>query len=258
MLVVVSPAKKLAEQLPEEWQNIEFTSPLFLDKASDLIDILKSFSVQDVASLMGLSDKLATLNFERFQSWSAAKKIGADSKHALFVFQGDVYQGLQAENLSKGDVTFAQKHLRILSGLYGELKPLDLIKPYRLEMGTKYKNERGDNLYQFWGDKIQKNIVNELKANKSNLVINLASKEYFSVVGKLPEDIEVVSPVFKDFKNGQYKIISFYAKKARGYMSSWIIKNKVSKSEDLKGFDLEGYKFSNKMSTPSEPVFIRK
>ena len=255
MIILLSPAKTL--DYSKDF-NFQPSVPTFLNDSAKLVKGLKSKEPKDIASLMGLSDKLAALNFERFQSWSASKKIGSDSKHALFVFQGDVYQGLQAENLSKGDVTFAQKHLRILSGLYGELKPLDLIKPYRLEMGTKYKNERGDNLYQFWGDKIKKNIVNELKANKSNLVINLASKEYFSVVGKLPEDIEVVSPVFKDFKNGQYKIISFYAKKARGYMSSWIIKNKVLKSEDLKGFDLEGYKFSNKMSTPSEPVFIRK
>ena len=175
----------------------------------------------------------------------------------MFVFKGDVYQGLRAEDFSEGDVNFAQKHLRILSGLYGELRPLDLIKPYRLEMGTKYKNERGDNLYQFWGDKIQKNILKELKENKSNLVINLASNEYFSVLGAFPKEVNVVSPVFKDAKNGEYKLISFYAKKARGFMSNWIIKNRVKKADDLKNFNEEGYYYSKKLSTDSEPVFLR-
>ena len=147
--------------------------------------------------------------------------------------------------------------MRILSGLYGELRPLDVIKPYRLEMGTKLQNSEGKNLYEFWGNKVKDNILKELKTNKSNLVVNLASKEYFTVVGSLSEDVEVVSPVFKDFKNGEYKLISFYAKKARGYMSHWMIKNKVTNSEELKNFDAEGYKYSKKLSTPSEPVFLR-
>ena len=201
---------------------------------------------------------MATLNFDRYQSWSATKKISADSKPALFVFQGDVYQGLQADTFNKKDISFAQKHLRILSGLYGELRPLDLIKPYRLEMGTKLKNIKGKNLYEFWGTKVQENILKELKSNKSSLIVNLASKEYFSVLGKMPHDVNVVSPVFKDFKNGQYKLISFYAKKARGYMSNWIIKNRITDSNDLKLFNAEGYKFSKSESTETEPVFLRK
>ena len=164
---------------------------------------------------------------------------------------------MQAETFDKKDISFAQKHLRILSGLYGELRPLDVIKPYRLEMGTKLQNPEGKNLYEFWGNKVRDNILKELKTNKSNLVVNLASKEYFTVVGSLPEDVEVVSPVFKDFKNGEYKLISFYAKKARGFMSHWMIKNKVTKSEELKNFDAEGYKYSKKLSTDSEPVFLR-
>ena len=254
MIILLSPAKTL--DYSKDF-NFQPSVPTFLNDSSKLVKGLKSKEPKDIASLMSLSDKLAMLNFERFQSWSAAKKIGSDAKHALFVFKGDVYQGLQAEDFSKGDVNFAQKHLRILSGLYGELRPLDLIKPYRLEMGTKYKNERGDNLYQFWGDKIQKNILKELKENKSNLVINLASNEYFSVLGAFPKEVNVVSPVFKDAKNGEYKLISFYAKKARGFMSNWIIKNRVKKAGDLKNFNEEGYYYSKKLSTDSEPVFLR-
>ena len=165
---------------------------------------------------MGLSDKLATLNFDRYQSWSPAKKVSADSKPSMLVFKGDVYQGLQAEDLNNHQMKFAQKHIRILSGLYGILRPLDLMKPYRLEMGTKLETSEGKNLYEFWGDKVQKNVLNELKDQRSDLLINLASKEYFTVLGKLPEDINVVTPTFKDYKNGNYKIISFFAKKARG------------------------------------------
>jgi hypothetical protein len=254
MIVLLSPAKTL--DYSQEF-DVQHTAPAFLSDSAKLIKELKVKEPKDIASLMGLSDKLATLNFDRYQSWSASKTMGNDSKPALFVFQGDVYQGLQANTFNKKDITFAQKHLRILSGLYGELRPLDVIKPYRLEMGTKLPTARGKNLYEFWGTKVQENILKELKANKSNLVVNLASKEYFTVVGSLPTDVDVVSPVFKDFKNGEYKLISFYAKKARGYMSHWIIKNKVSKPEDLKNFDAEGYKYSKKLSTESEPVFLR-
>ena len=254
MIVLLSPAKTL--DYSQEF-DVQHTAPAFLSDSAKLIKELKAKEPKDIASLMGLSDKLATLNFDRYQSWSASKTMGNDNKPALFVFQGDVYQGLQANTFNKKDITFAQKHLRILSGLYGELRPLDVIKPYRLEMGTKLPTARGKNLYKFWGTKVQENILKELKANKSNLVVNLASKEYFTVVGSLPTDVNVVSPVFKDFKNGEYKLISFYAKKARGYMSHWMIKNKVTKPEDLKNFDAEGYKYSKKLSSESEPVFLR-
>ena len=207
---------------------------------------------------MGLSDKLAALNYDRYQSWTAAKKVSKDTKPSMLVFKGDVYQGLEADTLSKSEISFAQKHIRILSGLYGILRPLDLMKPYRLEMGTKLKTSEGKDLYEFWGDKIQKNILNDLKKQKSDLIINLASKEYFSVLGKMPEYINVVSPTFKDYKNGKYKIISFYAKKARGTMARWVIQNKVKDFEDLINFDLDGYKYSKAESTTSTPVFLRK
>ena len=232
--------------------------PAFLSQSSKLISNLKTKEPKDIASLMGLSDKLATLNFDRYQSWSPAKKVSADSKPSMLVFKGDVYQGLQAEDLNNSQMKFAQKHIRILSGLYGILRPLDLMKPYRLEMGTKLETSEGKNLYEFWGDKVQKNVLNELKVQRSDLLINLASKEYFTVLGKLPEDINVVTPTFKDYKNGNYKIISFYAKKARGLMAKWIIQNKVTDFEDLSGFDVDGYKYSKAESTATVPVVLRK
>ncbi len=255
MIIVLSPAKTLDYEFES---NHEHSVPAFLSQSSKLISNLKTKEPKDIASLMGLSDKLATLNFDRYQSWSPAKKVSADSKPSMLVFKGDVYQGLQAEDLNNSQMKFAQKHIRILSGLYGILRPLDLMKPYRLEMGTKLETSEGKNLYEFWGDKVQKNVLNELKDQKSDLLINLASKEYFTVLGKLSEDINVVTPTFKDYKNGNYKIISFYAKKARGLMARWIIQNKVTNFEDLSGFDLDGYKYSKAESTATVPVFLRK
>ncbi len=254
MIIVLSPAKTLDYS---NTANENHTAPQFLNQSSKLIKTLKTKEPKDIASLMGLSDKLAILNFDRYQSWTASKSLSDESKPSMFVFKGDVYKGLQAENFTGGDIKFAQQHLRILSGLYGILRPLDVIKPYRLEMGTKLKTDSTSNLYDFWGDKIQKNITNELKQQKSNLLINLASKEYFSALGNMPEGIKVVSPVFKDFKNGKYKIISFYAKKVRGTMSNWIIKNRIKDIKKLYNFNEDGYYFSKELSTPEEPVFLR-
>jgi cytoplasmic iron level regulating protein YaaA (DUF328/UPF0246 family) len=206
---------------------------------------------------MGLSDKLASLNFDRYQSWKASKTLSDDAKPSVLVFKGDVYQGLSADTFNTKQLKFSQKHLRILSGLYGILKPMDLIKPYRLEMGTKLVTDKGKNLYEFWGNAIQKNIINELDEQKSDLVINLASKEYFSVIGKMPEYLNVVSPAFKDFKNGKYKIISFYAKRARGLMARWIIENNIKDFERLSEFNVDGYYYSSKESSVNEPVFLR-
>jgi len=206
---------------------------------------------------MGLSDKLATLNFDRYQSWKAAKSVSSDAKPSMLVFKGDVYQGLSAEGFNAKQIKFAQKHLRILSGLYGILRPMDVIKPYRLEMGTKLQTSKGKNLYEFWGNSVQENVISDLASQKSDLLINLASKEYFSVLGKMPDYINVVSPVFKDFKNGKHKIISFYAKRARGLMAKWIIENNVRDFEKLSKFNLDGYYFSKKDSSATEPVFLR-
>ena len=254
MIIILSPAKTLDYEFEADANH---SVPAFLGQSSKLIKQLKEKEPKDIASLMGLSDKLATLNYDRYQSWTASKKVSNDSKPSMLVFKGDVYQGLQAENLSKKDMNFAQKHIRILSGLYGILRPLDLMKPYRLEMGTKLETSNGKNLYEFWGNKVQRNVLDELKKQKSDLLINLASKEYFTVLGKLPEDINVVSPTFKDYKNGKYKIISFYAKKARGLMARWIIQNKVTDFEKLSEFDLDGYRFSKTESTLAKPVFLR-
>ena len=255
MIIVLSPAKTLDYDFEV---NKKYSVPSFLGQSSKLINQLKQKEPKDIASLMGLSDKLASLNYDRYQSWTASKKASNDSKPSMLVFKGDVYQGLQAEDLTNRELDFAQKHIRILSGLYGILRPLDLMKPYRLEMGTKLETSKGKNLYEFWGNKIQKNVIEELKKQKSDLLINLASKEYFSVLGKVPEDINVVSPTFKDYKNGKYKIISFYAKKARGLMARWIIQNKVKDFEDLANFNVEGYKYSKAESTATTPVFLRK
>ena len=255
MLIVLSPAKTLDYSVDPKSNH---TAPQFLSQSSKLIKTLKEKEPKDIASLMGLSDKLATLNFDRYQSWKAAKSVSSDAKPSMLVFKGDVYQGLNAEDFSNKDLKYAQKHLRILSGLYGILRPMDIMKPYRLEMGTKLETSKGKNLYEFWGELVQNNVIDDLSSQKSDLLINLASKEYFSVLGKMPEFINVVSPVFKDYKSGKYKIISFYAKKARGLMARWIIQNKITDFEELINFDIDGYKYSKAESTTSEPVFLRK
>ena len=254
MLIVLSPAKTLDYTVDAKSNH---TAPQFLSQSSKLIKTLKEKEPKDIASLMGLSDKLASLNFDRYQSWKAAKTVSSDAKPSMLVFKGDVYQGLEADKFNAKQIKFAQKHLRILSGLYGILRPMDVIKPYRLEMGTKLKTEKGKNLYEFWGNSVQDNVVHDLTSQKSDLLINLASKEYFSVLGKMPEYINVVSPVFKDFKNGEHKIISFYAKRARGLMAKWIIENNIKDFEKLSKFNLDGYYFSKKDSTVTEPVFLR-
>jgi len=254
MLIVLSPAKTLDYTVDAKSNH---TAPQFLSQSSKLIKTLKEKEPKDIASLMGLSDKLASLNFDRYQSWKAVKTVSSDAKPSMLVFKGDVYQGLEADKFNAKQIKFAQKHLRILSGLYGILRPMDVIKPYRLEMGTKLKTEKGKNLYEFWGNSVQDNVVGDLTSQKSDLLINLASKEYFSVLGKMPEYINVVSPVFKDFKNGEHKIISFYAKRARGLMAKWIIENNIKDFEKLSKFNLDGYYFSKKDSTVTEPVFLR-
>jgi hypothetical protein len=254
MLIVLSPAKTLDYSVDPKSNH---TAPQFLSQSSKLIKTLKDKEPKDIASLMGLSDKLATLNFDRYQSWKAAKSVSSDAKPSMLVFKGDVYQGLSAEDFNAKQIKFAQKHLRILSGLYGILRPMDVIKPYRLEMGTKLQTSKGKNLYEFWGNSVQENVISDLASQKSDLLINLASKEYFSVLGKMPDYINVVSPVFKDFKNGKHKIISFYAKRARGLMAKWIIENNVRDFEKLSKFNLDGYYFSKKDSSATEPVFLR-
>ena len=256
MIIVLSPAKTLDYS---STNNIDdYSSPVFLQKSKDLIGELKKKKPNEIAKLMKLSDKLTSLNVDRYQTWKAQKKPSNNSRQSIYVFKGDVYQGLDIESFSKKDTDFAQKHLRILSGLYGILKPLDVIEPYRLEMGTKLKTNKGSDLYDFWGKHISKEIEKELNRMKSKTLINLASNEYYDSVQSLSEDIKVIAPIFKDKgKDGKYKIISFYAKKARGYMASWLIKNQINKEKDISSFSEEGYKFSIEDSQCGSPVFLR-
>jgi cytoplasmic iron level regulating protein YaaA (DUF328/UPF0246 family) len=205
---------------------------------------------------MSISEKLGQLNAQRFLEWHTPFSP-ANAKQAVLAFKGDVYTGMAAENYSAQDFEFAQQHLRILSGLYGLLRPLDLIQPYRLEMGTGFANKRGKNLYRFWDDILTDHLNRELEAQRERVLVNLASTEYWGAVNTKKLHAEVITPVFKDQKNGQYKIISFFAKKARGMMSAYIVKNQLTEAEQLKGFDLAGYTYNEVMSSPKEWVFTR-
>jgi len=236
MLMLISPAKSLDMQASRP--NINMTKARLLDDSQQLINKLQELNPEQIQKIMGISEKLSELNYQRFQDW--VQSDSALQCPALFAFQGDVYQGLGADTLSIDEIEFAQQHLRILSGLYGLLRPLDLMQAYRLEMGTKFTNERGTNLYAFWGDKISALIKIDMPVDEAPELVNLASNEYFKAVKPKLIASKVITPVFKDFKNGQYKIISFYAKKARGLMVAYALKNKITQAEQLKGFDSAG------------------
>ena len=254
MLIVISPAKTLDYESKANTSN--YSQPDYLDNSEQLIATLRNLSPAKIASLMKLSDKLATLNFGRYQDWKRPFNID-NAKQAVMGFQGDVYNGLQAESMSEDDLAWAQKHLRILSGLYGLLRPLDLMQPYRLEMGTKLVSKAGKDLYEFWGSTITDGLNQQLININSDILVNLASKEYFGSVQPENLQADIITPDFKDLKNGQYKIISFYAKKARGMMSRWIIENKIENPEKLKEFDVGGYRFDPSQSTEEKLIFIR-
>lgn len=255
MLIIISPAKTL--DFDTQANTKTFSQPDMLDHSESLIDVLTTKSPSDIEKLMKISPKLAELNVERYHNWSRPFSP-SNAKQALLAFKGDVYAGLDAQSLSQQELDYAQEHLRILSGLYGLLRPLDLMQAYRLEMGTKLTNPKGKNLYEFWGDKISQALNEQLSQLNSNVLVNLASNEYFKSVKVKELHADVVTPVFKDYKNGQYKMISFFAKKARGLMSAWIIKNKVTEPEKLSAFDVEGYQFSTNDSDLLNPVFLRK
>jgi uncharacterized protein len=254
MLLLVSPAKDL--DFAPVALDAKVTQPAMLEQSQQLATICKTLTPADLSSLMHISDKLAGLNAARFADWQLPF-TEQNAKAAMFAFNGDVYQGLDAASLSANDISFAQQHLRILSGLYGVLRPLDLMQPYRLEMGTRLANPHGKDLYAFWQDNITQYLNTELAALNSELVVNLASQEYFKAVQPKLLKARVVTPVFKDFKNGQYKIISFFAKKARGLMARFIIQQRLSNAEQLKTFDLAGYKYSAEQSKANELVFLR-
>jgi len=255
MLAVISPAKKLDFESPAK--DLPIQQCQLLEQAEHLIKRCKELSPADIASLMKLSDNLAGLNAARFGQWNTPFTLD-NAKQAIFSFKGDVYVGLDAETLSADDLAFAQGHLRILSGLYGLLRPLDLMQAYRLEMGTKLDNDRGKNLYEFWGSLITDCLNQSLKDNNSEILVNLASTEYFKAVKAKNINAQIITPVFKDYKNGQYKIISFYAKKARGLMVRYMINKRVENPEQLTGFDYEGYAFDQSQSTNTTMVFTRR
>ncbi|MFV0574342.1 MAG: peroxide stress protein YaaA [Vibrio sp.] len=255
MLILVSPAKTLDYESPLPTQK--HTLPTLTKHSEELIKVCRKLSPSDISSLMKVSDKIAGLNVARFEQWSSEFSFD-NARQAIFAFKGDVYTGLEAESLTEDELDYAQSHLRMLSGLYGLLKPLDLMQPYRLEMGTKLDNTRGANLYQFWGDIITDEVNAALKAQGDDALVNLASNEYFKSVKAKNVKGQIITPVFKDCKNGTYKIISFYAKKARGMMARYIIENKINTIGDLKGFDTAGYYFVEAESTDTELVFKRE
>ncbi|MFS0828639.1 peroxide stress protein YaaA [Pseudomonas phoenicis] len=254
MLTVISPAKTLDYDTPPVTERS--TLPQHLEHAELLIAQLRELSPAQIAALMHLSDKLAGLNAARFGSWST-EFSPSNAKQALLAFKGDVYTGLDAESLGEDDFSYAQDHLRMLSGLYGLLRPLDLMQPYRLEMGTKLANPRGKDLYAFWGARISQWLNQALADQGDDLLLNLASNEYFGAVKRSALEARVIDVDFKDLKNGQHKIISFYAKKARGMMSRFVIKERIEDPQHLQGFDEQGYYYSAEQSTPDHLVFLR-
>ena len=254
MLALISPAKTLDYQtaLPTD----SHTQPRLLAQSQQLIDICRQLSASEISALMSVSDKIAHLNAERFRDWQSDFDF-SNARQAIFAFKGDVYTGLDAYQLKDQDIKFAQKHLRMLSGLYGVLRPLDLMMPYRLEMGTKLENPRGHNLYTFWGDQITDQINHDLAQMHTKFLVNLASDEYYKSVNEKKIEAKIIKPVFLDQKNGKYKVISFYAKKARGLMARYMIENQLKKVEQLKSFNSEGYFFDAESSSANEWVFKR-
>jgi len=254
MLSILSPAKTLDfDTAPSTRRS---TQPLFLDDAATLVGAARNMTPEDIQSLMSVSEKIAQLNHERFMNWAPDFSLD-NAKQAVLAFKGDVYTGLRADTLSTKELTFAQKHLRILSGLYGLLRPLDLMQPYRLEMGLPLHHADGKNLYEFWGDSITQLLAKHVKASGSPVLVNLASNEYFKSVRPQLLDVDIVTPQFRDLKNGQYKMISFFAKKARGLMARYIIEEGLNTPEGLKDFTGEGYYYSAAQSQEGQWVFLR-
>lgn len=254
MVTIISPSK--TQDFSGNHVPDEYSQPQLLEQSKILAGELRKKSPAAIKSLMDVSDKIAELNYERFQQFSTPFTTD-NAKQALYAFKGDVYTGIDLENYGEEERAFAQQHLRILSGLYGLLRPLDLIQPYRLEMKIKLSNPRGKDLYTFWGKRITEALNAMLAEQKKPVLINLASNEYFKAVAKKGLKADIITPVFKEYKNGKYSIIAIFAKKARGLMSDFIIKNKIEEPEQLKTFNLEGYEYSEQYSKAGEWVFIR-
>ena len=255
MFFVLSPAKNLNEKDPSPVSS--FTLPDLLPEAEILMQKLRQLAPQQIAELMHVSDKIALLNAERNAAWHTPF-TPENAKQAVFMFNGDVYEGIAADTLKPEQIDYLQQHVRLLSGLYGVLRPLDLMQPYRLEMGTVFANSRGKNLYEFWGDKITDLLNQTLKLAGSDVLINLASQEYFKSVNTQKLNARLITPIFKDEKNGKYKIISFYAKRARGLMVRYAAEHGITEPEMLKNFDYEGYSFNEAASNEAEWVFMRE
>ncbi len=255
MLIIVSPAKTLDYETPVKTKV--FTQPDYLDNSEELIGCLRELSSLDISELMKVSIKIADLNFDRYETWNKAFNE-KNARQAVLAFKGDVYTGLDIKSFNSKDFSFAQKHLRILSGLYGLLRPLDLMQPYRLEMGTKLMTDQGKNLYEFWGSILTEGLNAQLKKNRSDYLINLASNEYFKAVKPKELNAQIITPVFKDYKDDKYKVIGIYAKKARGMLSRYIIKHRLTDPEDIKMFNEEGYTFDKSLSQGNLWAFSRK
>ncbi|HKL34286.1 MAG TPA: peroxide stress protein YaaA [Tangfeifania sp.] len=254
MLIVISPAKSL--DFDTKPKTKEYTLPELLGESEKLVEELKQMSPDHLSKLMGISKDLAELNFQRFQTWHLPF-TPENAKQAVLTFSGEVFRGLDANSLPAKQLKQAQKKLRILSGLYGVLKPLDLIQPYRLEMGTKLKSGEANNLYEFWNPQLSEKVREAVEESGSGVLINLASKEYFKSIDTKILRKEIITPEFRDMKNGHYKIISVYAKKARGMMTRFIIENDIKKVTDLQAFDMDGYNYNPGMSKTNRPVFTR-
>lgn len=254
MLIVISPAKTLDfdNQINHESSSL----PEHLKKSEQLISALKKKSTSKLSDLMNISPKLAQLNYNRFQEWNLPF-THENAKQAVFVFKGDVFVGLDIDKFLEEDLIYTQQHFRILSGLHGLLRPFDLIQPYRLEMGTKLKYRRKNNLYEFWGDIITKSVQEALNEQGDDVLINLASDEYFKSINKKKLNARIITPIFKDFKNGEYKFLSFFGKKARGMMASYILLNRIKKADDIKFFEEDGYFYNENLSSADNFVFTR-
>ena len=255
MLTLISPAKTLDFDTPLQTET--FSQPTQLTQSRKLIRRLRELGSEDLSKLMNISDNLAELNRQRYRQWKTPFKP-ENARQAMFAFKGDVYLGLDAYSLDQPGIDFAQQHLRILSGLYGVLRPLDLMQAYRLEMGTRLDTESGKNLYQFWDDRITRSLNKELKQAESNTLINLASNEYFKSVNPKQLKAEIITPTFREYRNGEHLFISFLAKKARGLMARYMIDNRIDDAEALKDFDSEGYAYNASLSRENEWVFTRR
>lgn len=255
MIVVISPAKTL--DFEEKDSNLPMSEPRFLDKSQEIIDEIINYDSYSLEKLMKISTKLATLNRDRFQKWTTSLDT---SKQALLAFRGEVYRGMDVGSLSHSELFYANEHLRILSGLYGVLRPFDGINEYRLEMGTKLKVNGLKDLYEFWDTTLEESLIEELKSHSNKTIINLASNEYFKAIEGLKnsDKVKVVTPIFKEYRNDKYKIITLNAKKARGMMTRYIIQNEIENIEDIKKFDIDGYSFNEDMSNENELVFTRE